>query len=190
MQVFLKPYAHKTFTNVPYSSDKNENAGYIDLYNYPDKIKELPEVKNNPELESLIKAINQHELYTFGCGLHWDPFLQSSGWYEFASWINLAFLKDQNNASDDMYLKLIGTFLMSEKKLENEAVTVDFRLNPTNFHDFKRFSMGVSPKEETVKFRGFSLNINICGFGDDSNIALQNWQQGINFVTEFFQETE
>ena len=188
MQIYLKPYQHKTYTNVPYAADKDTsvNAGYMDLYNYPAKINQVPELKNNPELKELVQEINKHEIYTFGVGLNWDPLLQASGWHEFSSYVNVAFNNDANNETDKMYLKLVGTFLLENDIPENDAVTINFIINPTNFHDFERFSKGVKPKEETVKYRGFSLNVNVSGLGQDPKTAVAHWSEGVKFLTEFF----
>jgi hypothetical protein len=190
MQIYLKPYAHKTYTNVPYApaKDKNVNSGYLDLYNYPAKINQVPELKNNPELRILVEQINQHELYTFGCGLNWDPVLQATGWHEFSSYVNLAFVQDEHNLTDKYYLKLAGTFLLQDTIPEKDAVTINFIINPTNFHSFQRFSKGVKPKEETVTHRGFSLNLSISGLSEDPKTAVAHWAEGVQFVTDFFRQ--
>jgi hypothetical protein len=187
MQVYLKPYPHKTYTNVPYApdKDKNINAGYLDLYNYPAKINQVPELKNNPELKTLVEKINSKELYTFGCGLNWDPLLQATGWHEFSSYVNLAFLNDDHNLTDKYYLKLVGTFLLDNIP-DNDSCTITFIVNPTNFHNFERFANGVKPKEETVTHRGFSLNIGISGLAEDPKTAVAHWAEGVKFVTDFF----
>lgn len=190
MQIYLKPYPHQTYCNVPYVSEKKRvdgtrNYGFFDVKKYPGQLAMIPELRDNEILTRCIKEINLNsELATYGCEYNAnrlnDDFLQV--W----SYINLYFADLDENKIEGNYFKLVSSFLSDHALDVEENIVVEFFINPTNFHDFVKIKNGSKPKEETVLFRGFSMNCKITGVAADIIQATNLWRDGISNLTTSF----
>ena len=184
MQIYLKPYPHSTYTNVPYAPVKGtKNVGYFNVKKYPGKIKQIPELKNEPEMVDLIQKLNKESRFnTFGC----DVGTEIRGLI-FMKWsfVNLFFTNLDSNKLEGNYYDQVSKFINKYMNDTTENVIVEFIINPTNFHDFERFKNGVKPSEETVLFRGFSLNCKIIGAGVAQDDSADLWKTGIAKVGDF-----
>lgn len=190
MQIYLKPYPHNTYSNVPYASakkreDGTQNFGFFDIKKYPGKIKKIPELKNEPELTKFIVDLNKDTCFaTSGCGIFKQVYDPNQTYWSF---VNIHFADFELNKKESNYIDLIGRFLVgySEVDLEFENAIIEFVLNPTNFHDMEKFKKGAMPSERTVLFPGWSLNVKVLGIGKEEETAKGLWQIGLHNVEEF-----
>jgi len=191
MQIYLKPYPHSTYCNVPYAPEKRsgmkeQNYGFFDVKKYPGKLKQIPELKEVPEMLSLIENVNKNSIFeTYGINFRMEPLVGFPVRHVYWTWVNLGFAELDLNTEESTYYQLIGQFLQDYVEDGKENAIIEFILNPTNFHDRDRFRKGVKPKEETVVFRGWCLNVKIMGVGDTFDGAKQLWQHGADVAKEF-----
>lgn len=183
----MSTYHHSTYCNVPYASQKGtKNLGFFDVKKYPGQIKKVSELANKPEFYNLVKSINEDSIFaTYGCdyGVEHETYL-----YEVSSFVNLYIYDLEVNEHEGIYNDIVGTFLKKFADNDQDKTMIDFTINPTNFHDFGRIRKGVKPKEETVVFRGWSLNCKIIGVADNLEQTEQSWLYGIDKCTEFFKD--
>lgn len=184
MQIYLKPYPHNTYTNVPYAPVKGtQNAGYFDIKKFPGKAMQIPELKNEPLMVEWIQKINKESrLSTFGCDIGAETYQAvHTKW----SFINIFLTDLDDNLTEQDYYMMISDFIKQYSDEPSDNIVVEFIINPTNFHDFDRFKKGVRPNEETVLFRGYSLNCKIMGAGDSLDSATELWHTGLNMVGNY-----
>lgn len=184
MQIYLKPYPHQTYCNVPYASEKKrsdgtKNYGFFDVKKYPGKVSKIPELENNDVLKRCIEEINSNStLATYGCEYNAtklnDDFLQV--W----SYVNLYFTNLDENIIEGNYFNLVSKFLSEYAFDIDENIVIEFIINPTNFHNFDKINKGAKPNEETVLFRGFSMNCKIIGVDNNIINATKCWRDGID----------
>ncbi len=190
MQLYVKPYPHQTFANVPYSAEKkrgdgSRNHGFFDVKKYPGHLKKIPEIKELPEMLELIERINKHSLLTtFGCDEGIDP-VPGSSYVQVWTFINLHFDDMKHNESEEEYFKLIGDFMYYSSKDVEENAVVEFITSPTNYHDKVKFKKGAKPSEKTKLFQGWSLNCKVVGIGSNNIEARGLWQHGMEKITHF-----
>lgn len=190
MQLYLKPYPYQTFANVPYAAEKkrtdgSRNSGFFDVKKYPGQLKNIPEIKEWPELKELIEQINLNSnLSTFGCDTGIDA-VPGSPYMQVWSFLNLHFDDMSQNESEEEYFKLIGDFLYYSSTDNEENTVVEFITSPTNYHDKDKFKKGATPSEKTKLFQGWSLNCKVVGIGINNIEARGRWQYGMDKVTNF-----
>jgi len=188
MQIYLKPYPYNVYCNVPYVEEKerfdgSKNYGFKNIKKYKGLIKKIPEVKNFPEFESLITTINSGKIFTtYGCDKKEEALSNF-----FQSWIFINFYFDNLtlNKTEELYFNLVSDFLKKYSIEKTENLIIEFIINPTNFHDFQRIKKGVKPKEETILFRGFSMNCKIIGVSDNPFHANELRNNGIEYINKF-----
>jgi len=120
MQIYLKPYPHNTYTNVPYAPVKGtQNIGYLDVKKYPGKVKSMPELKIAPQMVDLIQRINREsELTTFGCDVGADSYAKThNGIFTKWSFINMFFTELDDNKLEGAYYLLVSDLATAYKKL-------------------------------------------------------------------------
>lgn len=185
MQLYIRPYPHSTYTNMPYDKVKGTaNYGFFDIKKYPGKIKDIKEVTQFPRMVDLIKVINSLELLrTFGCDISYDV-ITFQPKTVLKSYINLCYDSEDTNKYESMYYKFIADLLkLYDEKHKSENSIIEFIINPTNFHSMEKYKKGVSIAQKTLLYSGYSLNISILGMGDDSATAYKAWESAIDFIT-------
>lgn len=187
MQIYLKPYPHQTYCNVPYVSEKRrmdgtQNCGFFDVKKYPGQLSIIPELRDNEILKRAIEEINLNSnLATYGC--EYNANRLNADFLQVWSYISIYFADLDENKIEGNYFNLVSNFL-SEYALDlEENIVVEFFINPTNFHDFAKIKKGSKPKEETVLFRGFSMNCKIIGVAVDIIQATNLWRDGLSNLT-------
>ena len=188
MQIYLKPYPHNTYSNVPYASEKvradgSRNYGFVNVRKYKGLLKKIPEITTLSELGNLIEKANSGQtIATYGC----DHGIAPLGIYHQAwAFVNFYINDLELNHSEEHYLKLVSQFLVEYAADHHENLIVEFITNPTNFHDFKKIKKGSTPKEETIEFRGYSMNCKIIGVGPTIEDAKNLLDTGLETVGEF-----
>lgn len=190
MQIYLKPYPHSTYSNVPYAfSDKREdgtqNFGFFDVKKYPGLIKKIPELKDEPILTKFVIDINKESCFaTSGCGIYKQEYGTNQTYWSF---VNLHFADFELNKIESNYIDLVGRFLIaySEVDLKFENAIIEFILNPTTFHDMAKFKKGIAPSEKTILFQGWSLNVKVLGIGVEGENAEGLWKIGLHNIEQF-----
>lgn len=188
MQIYLKPYPHNTYCNVPYSSEKvrsdgSRNYGFVNVKKYKGLLKKIPEITNLPKLGELIEKVNAGEaIATYGCDHGVDPI---GNYHQAWAFVNLYFDNFDLNHSEEYYLKLVSKFLEQYAADHHENLIIEFISSPTNFHDFEKIKKGATPKEETIEFRGYSMNCKIIGVGATFDDAKTLLNTGLETVGEF-----
>lgn len=187
MQIYLKPYPHNTYCNVPYAEEKTRhngtrNYGYKDVKKFRGLIKKIPEVKDSPKLGDLIQKINQEMFTTSGCDIGVGPVgIYHQSW----AFVNFHFDDMDLNHTEENYFNLVAKFLEYFATEQTENLVIEFIINPTNFHDPERIKKGVKPNEDTVMFRGYSINCKIIGVGESIDLAKSIMNLGLDHATEF-----
>ena len=190
MQIYLKPYPHNTYSNVPYAfsderEDGTQNYGFFDVKKYPGLIKKIPELKDEPDLTKFVVDINKEScLATSGCGVYKQVYGENQTYWSF---VNMHFADFELNRKESSYIDLVGRFLVSnsEVDIKFENAIVEFILNPTNFHDLAKFKKGAAPSEKTVLFTGWSLNVKVLGIGKDEASAKDLWKIALHNTEQF-----
>jgi len=187
MQIYLKPYPHNTYCNVPYADERERhdgtrNYGYKDVKKFKGLIKKIPEIKEAPNLSDLIQQTNEGILTTYGCDVGVSP---AGNYHQAWAFINFHFDDMVLNHTEECYFNLVAKFLEYFATEQTENLIIEFVTNPTNFHDPVRIKKGVTPREETVMFRGYSINCKIIGIGETVNLSKVAMNLGLYHVTEF-----
>ncbi len=187
MQIYLKPYTYNNYCIVPYSEEKERhdgtrNYGYKDVKKFKGLIKKIPEIKDAPKLGDLIEKVNQGIFTTYGCDVGFGPVGN-----HFQSWIFVNFHFDDMdlNYTEKNYFELVAKFLERLANETTENLITEFVFNPTNFHNPERIKKGVKPKEETIMFRGYSMNCKIIGVGESIDRSKSLMNLGLDYITEF-----
>lgn len=185
MQIYVKPYAHRTNCNIP-SLPRDNDMGFFNIKKYPGLIKKIPELVEWPDLANCIEQINKNSIFaTFGCDRGIEP-LQNLHLIE--SFVNLYFPYIQDNVggeAEGKYNELIGNFFIEHARDTFGNTNIEFVMNPTNYHNFDKIKKGAIPSEKTLLFIGWSLNVKILGIGETLKDAHDLWKYGIDKTTKF-----
>ena len=187
MQIYLKPYPHNTYSNVPYAEedereDGTQNYGFFDVKKYPGKIKKIPELVDEPELTDFVMRLNKESIFaSSGCGIYRATYGTNQTYWSF---VNIHYAEIELNKEENQWYEQVGAFLMryGSVDLAYENAIVEWTMNPTNFHDVGK---GKKPSEDTVLFQGFSMNVKLLGIGPDEETAKGLWKIGLHNVNEF-----
>lgn len=190
MQIYLKPYPHNTYSNIPYAAedereDGTQNFGFFDVKKYPGKIKKIPELIAEPELTDFVVKLNKESIFaSSGCGIYKATYGKNQTYWSF---VNIHFANIELNRKENQWYEQVGAFLMryGDIDLAHENAIVEWIMNPTNFHDMKKIRKGAKPNEDTVLFQGWSLNVKLLGIGPDEETAKELWKIGLRNVNEF-----
>ena len=169
---------HEDGLGIPYAttidSDCN-NAGYFDLKKDPSKIVEIPELRDWPEFQGLIRSVNSDGSFfrTLRCDV-W--FASLSGHPKFkrlaVGYATIAF-EILNNNSKDNFAELRNRFLRFAPQCSQWPETVIyFKHIPTSYNEH-----GIA--------RAWSEDIEIHGMGINDKDARKAWLKGLRVVHEF-----
>ncbi len=118
--------------------EKSVNHGYFDYKRNPDQISNIPEVKDWPELEDFIRAINRSEGFfrTLGCDVGYTDV--QSGVVNLKSYVDIAFEVLEINFDKFNYYLIFDRFTDHLKRygIPNN-VSAEFVIQSTVFNDHK-----------------------------------------------------
>lgn len=173
--IFITDVNLKNGLGIPYpknTSFESSNIGYADLKKFPEKIDELPELKEWDELKSLIKSINNIEniFRTLRCDVSQSKDRKVD--FKVTSYVTLAFEILDWNVKEN-FKELFKDFSKFSKSVQPSKLTVvEFELIPTSYNDHS--------------YNAWSIDIWNHGFGMSERFARSNWSKGIEILKAFF----
>jgi len=143
---------------------------YIDLRETPEKIDELPELKDLPAFKEAIRSLNAPTslFRTLGCEKHFSDYGSQR---QLGAYIDLAYAEWENNSDLFQFYILIGEFARSCRDVDLPSAQIRFELFKYEFH-------------ETGK-QGWKATIKIGAFGPDDAAATATWTQALNLLVNF-----
>jgi hypothetical protein len=165
---------------IPYPPDLHNgggNAGYFDLKKEPEKISDIHELKNWPELRDFVTLINHKDSFfrTLRCQVFFSgvpvnlPFKRVC-----FSYTTVAFEILDYNLSMGCHEELRqGIAKYATESLSESGTHMELDLTSTSYNEHR-----VS--------RAWSLTINVWGFGQENEEARETWAVGIRALYNFF----
>ena len=165
---------------IPYPPDLHNgggNAGYFDLKKEPEKISDIHELQNWPELRDFVRLINHKDSFfrTLRCQVFFSgvpvnlPFKRVC-----FSYTTVAFEILDYNLSMGCHEELRqGIAKYATESLSESSTHMDLDLTSTSYNEHR-----VS--------RAWSLTINVWGFGQENEEARETWAVGIRALYNFF----
>jgi hypothetical protein len=170
---------------IPYPSIErveSTNYGYMDLKADPQLIDEIPELRDAPELRSLVAALNApgSPFRSLGCekvlSNHEDPenpHLHA----RFVSYVDIAFADMVKNSDRDLFVEMVEVFnshCYEQRDALPHFLIASFDLRPSIYH------------QDGVE--GWSVAAWVGGFGTDAEEARTTWAVGIKVLERFLTE--
>jgi len=162
---------------IPYTSaleNGRTNVGFIDTKRYPERITEIHEAKEFPELRILIRTLSSRKSFfrTLNCEAEYGP----SDYFAFrkkaVSWLDICFEVAVFNFSDGHYAELATDFKRSCSAFrlgEIDGMAVHFIVCPTTYHE--------------LRTSGYRLRIWSLGYGNSNKQAHRNWRRAFSRVS-------
>lgn len=164
--------------------EKSVNYGYFDYKRNPEQISNIPEVKDWPEMEDFIRAINASNSFfrTLGCDVGYTN-AQGEGIINLKSYVDIAFEILEINFNKYNYYLIFDRLndYLRHYSVPN-SVSAEFTIQYTVFNDHK-----VEGKEDQKKM-GWSLVLRLHGVGRTIEEARAAWGAGLQFFKEAFTE--
>ena len=165
---------------IPYLSDLRDgggNAGYFDLKKEPEKISDIHELKNWPELRELVTLINHQDSFfrTLRCQVFLSGIPENLRFKRACfSYTTIAFEILDYNLSEGCHEELRQAIAKYATEFLSECCThIELELTSTSYNE-----RGVS--------RGWSLTIHVWGLGQENKEAREAWAMGIRALYNFF----
>lgn len=184
----------------PWSTD--EALAYVDVKRHPEKLNEIPEVRDLPELADFLRVINQpgSSLLTAKCDTwidhelnEWEKIYDAKR--KFCSYVDLLFDQDDARFSFPRYEQFVKSLAgalshSDDSETENLAAAAEFIVRRCWYHSEEtpctepspRLSAQVNAVVPDAR-AGFYITFYLSGYGVDEAEARSLWAAGLKRAT-------
>ncbi len=155
---------------VPWRSPDGANA-YIPLRNLPERIEELSEVRQFPELAGFLRAVNASRLTTAKCDAWFDQLMDVNdepyaARMKCASYVDVFFHGDRERADFPTHESIVRDVTQKLRVLDDLAARVEIIVRRAYFRS-----------EE-----GLYWTVYLFGYGDAPESARRSWSHALTLV--------